>query len=293
MAAAWQETDRGLWQVAAGEASYAVRPCWGGRICSLAWRGQELLFPPTTPPEPLTPPFPGENLAQWKRRLGFRLWGGDKVWLAPQQAWVEGTPPQDLDCGSWQVGASGSILHLLSPVCRETGLCIERRLTAGTDSLEVRDSLVNHGREPQRRGIWLVAQLSRPGSVTFAAHSGTLRPYPWEGRSEELFPQVVQEQAGQATILCREAGHFKVGAMLDSGEVRARLILPEGPQLELGWRFALANEGDYAHNAAVEVYNSPDQDYFEMEVHAPLRTLKAGERQEFTRSWTCTALDQG
>jgi hypothetical protein len=60
-----------------------------------------------------------------KQELGFKLWGGNKTWLAPQDRWTAGLPFFDLDSGAYQVtveAASPTTVHMQSPICRETGI---------------------------------------------------------------------------------------------------------------------------------------------------------------------------
>ena len=80
-----------------------VTPEIGGRIISLKFNGEELLF--------VDPNHCGEtfdfssvsDLAAEKRKLGFRVWGGDKTWVAPETAWIESIPPLDLDAMPYSV----------------------------------------------------------------------------------------------------------------------------------------------------------------------------------------------
>ncbi|MGA8163440.1 MAG: hypothetical protein WB791_00255 [Waddliaceae bacterium] len=69
------------------------------------------------------------DLRAEKRRLSFRLWGGDKTWVSPQSAWREAIPPLELDAGAHDAKSEGASIVMQSPRCRETGLRIIRRVT--------------------------------------------------------------------------------------------------------------------------------------------------------------------
>ena len=109
-------------------------PGLGGRIASLTHDGEELLF--------VQPEHRGERvnlegeLRALKSALGFRLWGGNKTWVAPQHAWLDGIPPLDLDAGAYRA-ETGDAVTMVSPVCRETGLQVTRRVDLEADDTVV------------------------------------------------------------------------------------------------------------------------------------------------------------
>jgi hypothetical protein len=108
----------------AGNISVGVVPQIGGRIISLAINNKELFF--------VQKEYAGETfdfsktatLRAEKRRIGFRVWGGDKTWVAPQKDWWEGSPPIELDAGSYQESVKDNSITMVSAICRETGLQI-------------------------------------------------------------------------------------------------------------------------------------------------------------------------
>ena len=123
---------RALW-LRGADFALALVPEVGGRIFGLEWHGQQLAF--------ANPDLAGrvENVAALadvrarKRALGLVLWGGDKTWLAPQAHWTDSAPFLDLDSGAYAISieaaAVGSVaVRLTSPVCRESGMQIERRI---------------------------------------------------------------------------------------------------------------------------------------------------------------------
>jgi hypothetical protein len=136
-------------QLSAGDLAVGVIPAPGARIISLVYAGTELLYHDARLAGDM-PSLPADrSAAQLKAALGFRLWGGDKTWLAPQSAWGDGLPPMDLDGGAYACRAIKRGLELESPVCRETGLKIIRRITLDESAtLTLREELLNPGPEP-------------------------------------------------------------------------------------------------------------------------------------------------
>lgn len=49
--------------------------------------------------------------------------------------------------------------------------------------------------------------------------------------------------------------------------------------------FSIDPGAEYAHNAMVEIYNSPAYPYLETEIHAPLREIPPGESVSASKTW--------
>jgi len=176
-----------------------------------------------------------------------------------------------------------------SPVCRETGLRIIRRIELEEGGRILLDqTLCNESNTPAHRGIWNVTQCLRPFTVWIPAKISAIRPYPEEGDSIKLLPKVIREKGDWSSIICQDPLHFKFGALLDKGIL---IAFRESRESTLLWTrsFSVEKEGAYAHNAAVEVYNSPTYHYCEIEVHAPLVPLKKGERISHRQEWSFTS----
>ena len=126
-----------------GEVSLGITPQIGGRIISLTHQEEELFF--------VQDEFKGDiydlevidDLRAKKREMGFRLWGGDKTWVAPQNEWWEKVPPLDLDAGVYSVNIDENILEMTSPFCRETGLRIIRRITLDDGLIHLQQTFRN------------------------------------------------------------------------------------------------------------------------------------------------------
>jgi hypothetical protein len=281
------------WTLGQGPLALQVVPAVGGRLMGIQVAGTELCF--INPA--LAGRLPVEDPAVWRQLCGewsFPLWGGGKTWVAPESAWPDGSPHRDLDSGAyrlvrtWCDGASAG-LELESPVCRQTGLQIQRRISLSEDApgWTVRHTLGNTSAAPVTCGIWDVLMLRRPGRVAAAlddpqAGFDRFRAIAGQGDLAELRRQgILDAQAGQLTVQCRQARQYKIGVAGATGHLQVRLELPEGPFRY--WRAAPAPAGaSYAHGHPVEVFNAPELPYFEVESHAPLATLAPGA----SVSWT-------
>ncbi len=292
-----------------GPLTATFTPLIGGRLMSLCFEGEELLFqhPELLGQRPHLPP--GEPLAAAKERTGFPLWGGDKTWVAPQEDWLGHTPPVDLDHGEYTWVETENGLEMHSPVCRETGLRVARLFEWEGEGLVLEQTLLNAGDVVARRGIWNVTQCLRPMSVFLPLSLDALRPYGQEGDSVALFPQVCTELTGEAgraawvqaglspptgptplvRVDCLSPSHFKVGGLAQAGDEGLSFVISvmksaSGP---IGFirTFAADPQAAYLHHASVEVYNAPALNYLEVEVHGPFLPLFPGESVSHGQHW--------
>jgi hypothetical protein len=272
-------------RLSSGRITLGIAPDIGGRILSMTYEGAELLF---TQPEhrgEVLDLGPAADLRALKRAIGFRLWGGDKTWIAPQSAWWEGIPPVDLDGGRYAARLEERAVRMESPTCRETGLRIVRRIEMRPGGEIVLDQeLSNRGDRESARGIWDVTQCLRPMDVYLDAPAAAVRAYPEEGDSVRLRDSLLGTHGAWTVVPCREAVHFKFGARLRHGALVA-IRRRESDALALVRQFEIDGSAAYAHDAMVEVYNSPGYDYLEIEVHAPLRPLPPGGRVTHRQTW--------
>ena len=263
----------------AGQISAALAPEIGGRIVSLKFRGEELLYIDETRGGEKYD-FTDADLIGEKQRLGFGLWGGDKTWIAPQAAWSENIPPLELDAGQYSHRLRNNSLIMTSPSCRETGILLTRTFSMeGDGKIRLEQEIKNISSKPVERGIWNVTQFLRPFDFYFPVRKALLRPYSEEGESVSLYDQIVREEGGWTVVPCREKKHFKFGALCEGkcAAVRDDMIHIR--------RFSADLSARYAHDSSVEVYNSPHAPYMEFEVHAPLKILQPGETQKHSQDW--------
>jgi hypothetical protein len=224
-----------------------VVPSVGGRLMGMALDGDELCF--------VNPLLRGRDANDHERNdpgawadlcgaWAFPLWGGGKTWLAPESAWPGGAPHRDLDSGAWAVTHTwfddhGMGIHLQSPLCRDSGLQLQRRLSlpSGGTRWHIEHGVHNRGRAAWQGGLWDVLMLRRPARVSVAlpaAHAAhwpaAVRTLPGKGnvavlcRSSVLLPE--RDHIG---IVCAQPGEFKLGFESEAGVVCADLPGATGP----------------------------------------------------------------
>lgn len=274
-----------------GELSVGIVPSAAGRIMSLVFAGEELLFAP--PAVPLELPLAGADLRAFKRRTGFLLPGGSKVWPAPEKDWWERMPPVDLDRAPFSVVEDGLTLVLTSPVCRETGLRVSRRIDcSGHNCLGVTEVFENAGTRSVNKGLWTVTQVPRPFDVYFPCPPELVRSYHTD---DSTLPDPGQqaEACEKWARLCVHSGVcFKFGAMYAPGTV---LLIKAAARGSTVFRksFVVDSAARYAHSSVVEVFNSAAAPYGEIEVHSPVFQLLPGERAVFSQKWSFAFFPQG
>ena len=276
-------------ELSADDLKLSVIPL-GGRIISLEFLGEEFFFIQEEHAGESFDfhGFSKEQIEIKKKELGFRLWGGDKTWVAPQKKWSQKIPPLALDGGSYQREIRGASLILRSPLDPETGLQICREITIEKGNrLELKQSFYNHSQEVIEYGIWNVSQILRELHVYIPVSPEKIISYADEGDSEALLKEVCAPLGnGWTSIRCDEPLHFKYGALPQKGRILSlKPYRSKNSFLVMERLFDLEPKASYAHGASVEVYNSPTMNYAEVEVHAPLQRLSPGEKSEHFQSW--------
>ena len=283
----WRKTKVRGWNGFACTAAgidLGVAPEIGGRVVSLRYRGEELLFVRDEfAGKTLT--LPDADVRARKKRIGERLWGGDKTWVAPQSDWVDGLPPLHLDAGRYAARIDDSFLEMTSPLCTETGLRVVRRVALASDgTITLDQTLRNEGSSPARRGIWDVTQLLRPWDVFVPLAADGIRPYPEEGESVGAMTRFVTSADDWARVRCDDDTHFKYGGLAGKGAVVAMRRAGGRTLLHLRM-FSTDPHAAYAHESSVEVFNSGTFNYLEVEIHAPLSTLEPGGEVTHRQVW--------
>lgn len=279
---------RALW-LRGAQFALALVPEVGGRIFGVEWRGQQLGF--------ANPDLAGrvENVAALadvrarKRELGLVLWGGDKTWLAPQSHWTDGAPFLDLDSGAYAVAieaapAGSAEVRLTSPVCRESGMQIERliRVAPGEPGWRVTHQLRNCSSAKVAWAPWIVAMYRRPAQVFLPTRADSAYPegvktYPEEGESSDIRGEVVARVGDLARIDCSGNRRFKFGTDAALGTAFAVLEVPGHGRVGIRKQVPTFHPRPYAHGCVAEVFNSEQYPYFELEMHGPVAELAPGE----------------
>jgi hypothetical protein len=262
-----------------------VVPDIGGRIISLSIGGQEIFF--------IQKEYAGQvfdfssvpALRAEKKRLGFRFWGGDKTWVAPQKDWWDGIPPLELDAGCYQARLDEDAITMISPICRETGLQIIRQVSLDHDGvIHLEQEITNKGTETVFKGIWNVTQLARPFDIYLPTTKSKLRSYHEEDLTLPHHQIVVEESNGWCRIPCHDRQLFKFGGMVDMGAI-VSLKKTAGGTLAFVKTFDIDIDADYVHRSAVEIFNAFDHDYLEVETHASKVCLKPGMSCRHSQKW--------
>jgi len=269
-----------------------VVPEVGGRILSLQLDGEELLFARDERAGQHVDIDSVPDLAARKREIGWCLWGGNKVWPAPQSAWVAQMPPLEMESGRFAATVAGAGIEMTSRICQETGLSVMRRIEVlSAEELRVTSTFTNRSKKVQNWGIWDVTQWLQPAEVLWPCSTDCVRAYANEGQSARLISSRLHPLGfGWAQISALPGEELKFGALIDRGLTVA--VLPRaGHTIVLTSRFEVVSGGDYAHDAMVEVYNSGTMPYLEVEFHAPLKPLEPGESVSFAQQWTVRSID--
>ena len=273
------------YRLTARDVSLGVVPDIGGRILSLTFRGEELLYGPAPQSGQIADFSSVTDFRAFKKGFGFHIFGGDKTWVAPEKDWWDKIPPLEIDVGRYAFEVKGNIVVMVSPVCRETGLQITRRLALhedGTISLE--EEFCNMTSREIVKGIWNVTQIKKPFDVYVPAASNDVRSYHHE---DPTLPQpgiIPQEKDGWVMIPCQGKICYKFGAMIREGRA---VVVKEVPFGKVTWSrfFDIDLTQPYAHHSVVEIFNSSQYDYGEIEVHSPLYRIAPGVRVSLKQSW--------
>lgn len=259
-----------------------IVPEVGGRLMSIEFQGHEICF--------VHPQLEGKvyrgSADQWLELCqdwSFPLWGGGKTWVAPESAWPRGAPHRDLDSlpwileESWIDDASMGV-QVRSEVCRDSGLQIMRRLSlpAGANGWTVEHELCNAGAGDISCGLWDVLMLQRPARVSVPlARQDDVQPLPGHPSLDVLAAEGIFHVAdGGAWLDCDSARIFKCGFHGADG----RMDVSFGSMPVRYSRHSAVRAIDaHAHGHPLEVFNAPRLDYFEIETHSPMHTLRPAE----------------
>jgi len=273
-------------RVEQGPLTLILVPQLGGRIMSVVWKGRELSFVNPECQGRLPDVASVADVHQAKQRSGFVLWGGDKTWLAPQDRWTDGDPFLDLDSGAYEfsIDRPSGTVSMLSPVCRETGVQIERSLALGTKTgtWSVASRLINASQDVVVWAPWDVDMMLRPATVFLPTSASSVFPrgvrtFDNEGVSTSVRDEVVHFVEDIAVVSCQHAVKFKYGVDAALGRILA--VLEAGDLGFVGYRKSVPtfHPQPYGHGCVLEIFNASAYSYIEMEVHGPVVSLQPGE----------------
>ncbi len=246
--------------------------------------------------------MPEAEVARHPRpRSGWRNWGGDRTWLAPQGDWralVGHAWPPDCAWGGEALPHEAAILpggalRLTGPVSAASGIRLVREHGFADGEFVIAQRAEKVSGAPVRCAPWAVTCVPPPKETVIAAAPGSAYPegyYTWPGAKSA--PCI--ERRGDFLHIHRaaERGH-KIG--VDSPYAA---IAASGPEETLVLR-ASRPAGDHpdgvggAPGFPVEYYtNGPAGDdtteahMVELELLAPIIRLAAGESHTLTTRWS-------
>jgi len=275
-----------------GELELGIIPDIGGRIISLQVQGEELLY---VDKKHLGETFDLgriDNLSQFKEKFGFRLWGGDKTWVAPEKNWIRGIPPLHLDAGKYTAEVYENAIQMTSPVDQETGLQIIRRVAMlDNGMIDLQQCFINRGTQRIQCGIWNVTQLLHPFHIYFPSPKRSLIPdmrFVASVRDKDILTSDIGDWV---KISCEKPLQFKYGSNIFQGKV---LAIRESFDHTIAMikTFFVNPQEKYPHGDMVEVYNSDEQPYLELEVLSPLVFLQPADQITHQQQWTLIRLNK-
>jgi hypothetical protein len=213
--------------------------------------------------------------------------GGDKSWPAPQGAWFRliahtWPPPAGFDGLPMEASIDGAAVTLVSPIDPHYGIRVRRRieLAPGRPVMTITTRYEKVGGPPIETGIWTITQLQDPAAVYAVLPAGPRADPPYVRQSDEPPPGLTL--AGTLLSLTRDPlKNHKIG-------LRASTLVWVGPAEVLRLDSAVVAGATYPDNGcSAEVYTQADPlPYVELELLAPLATLKPGAASEHAMIYT-------
>jgi len=270
----------------------SVVPEIGGRIISLKYDDEELLFVDKNHLGEVFIFDSKKDFRGQKKSLGFRIWGGDKTWVAPEDQWIDGIPPIDLDASPYHYELLDDGIIMESGVDRETHLRIVREIhLLSNNKITLNQILVNKGNASVKKAIWNVTQLLRPFNISVLINKDKVISDNRFKQSLKRKDYFVFQEKDWTTIRCDQSVQFKYGMKPTKGVVVASLAINENT-LVMVRAFEVDCKKKYPHmDDSVEVYNSSDHNYLELEILSPLVTLAPQESISHKQTWIIKKID--
>jgi len=220
------------------------------------------------------------QLGEWQN------FGGDKLWNAPQAAWV--WPPDiDLDGSVHRLEVRNQSLRLISPLSEKAGIRFERDIRLNPDGTRVDfvNRMRNTGDQSREFALWQVTNVDRPSQARLRVRPTAEFPKGWAFYPDSRVEDIEHTDRDGWLTMRRHAKYaYKVGAPANPFEIEAtgnwgRIVLrgEEG-----------SGEGPYPDGGkARQLYgNGDERPYMELEVVDRMVKLAPGEVRDFRTSWT-------
>jgi hypothetical protein len=207
--------------------------------------------------------------------------GGEKTWVAPQNSFGGGVPFLDLNLGKYNAQGIENGVALTSPICRETGLQIQREITledGAEGKFTIKAQVSNHSSRVKEAAPWSVFQLVKPATVNVGPLTGLPEAFKNEGAG--IMPQgILRQISDNYYALALKAGGdmFKAGFHFigADGSMEIRFTGGVSPVF-LKIDFAVP-DGTFPHGYRAELF---DWQYFEAEFLGPLEQIAPGKSSE-------------
>ncbi|MBN1113930.1 MAG: hypothetical protein JXA66_01180, partial [Oligoflexia bacterium] len=209
--------------------------------------------------------------------------------------------PVDLNMGNYEfLRGNNSYIMQSTDKCRETGLQVTREIKIlDGNIIELADTVTNLSNKPATWDAWEVSEVRRPASVKVYMDMDELIPYEMPGwiddnkqKKERLVTKAEKgwinlELFGPDLLIFGGMPNFYKEAGKDKSIVRI-----EFPDTRIVWyrTFKIFPDKKYAHRpekfkSVVEFYNSDTLNYFEAEVHSPIKKLAKGQSVTLKQTW--------
>lgn len=252
-----------------------ILPGVGGRLWDIKYFGHSLLFQNT---ELMGKQFDVNNLSNipsLSPQFNFPLWGGEKTWIAPDTAWVDGAPFPVLDSGCYLVLLQNNQKVLMqSQQCPISNLTVQRTFTLNSEhQWTIEHNVINCGTKPRDTGIWSVMMIKTPATI------GIVMKLP---KHKEVFGNsegILKKNSVGLLAQCDRKQEMKIGLQNPDGKA----LIKQG---NTGPWLACTVQSNqpgaiFAHGRPLEIFNSGDYPYCEAEWHSPMKRLAPGEKLTF------------
>jgi hypothetical protein len=227
---------------------------------------------------------------------GWKNYGGDKNWLAPQSAWPatqgKGWPPDPaFDGQPHQLEVlSGGRLQLTSSLSASSGMRFIRTLYyADNGDLVIEQTVCKEKGAPLQASIWNITQTAPGQAVFLPMNLGSnykggfvqLQGKEGTGSFEAVKPNLLR------VLPTQEGGGLKIGvdsSVSSIASVRDGVAFLQKAPKPIG----TYPDGVEGAGFPVEfyIYSNPKLFYYEMELLGPMKTFKPGGKSTHTMRWS-------
>jgi hypothetical protein len=212
---------------------------------------------------------------------GWKNYGGDKAWPAPQADWprVAGRgwpPPNGFDATSFTAKITGRQVELVSAVDPIYGIRVRRTIALDSQSALVNIKTVYEKvrGNPVHIAVWTITQLESPDRafIRLPAHSSFPQGY------VNLVPALPNDLRVQGRLLSL-ARDLETRTKIGSDGI-SLLWIGAGADLLIEIKNSRPSTGEWPeHGSHTEIYTSPSEQlkYVEFELLGPLQDLRPGQ----------------